>query len=574
MAKKMLKAWLYQQARKKGRDREVKIDKEQLKYLYQFIKMNKKLIYSFLFLLIIQIILEIALPLLAKYKIASLIVMLNRQEALWLIVLLITLIVIYLIITFFNIKKEKEIVIYLINKIRSNWFANFINQSDLKIANDKKASLLAKTTYHFPLLQMGISNSVINIVKYFFYLLGVLILSALISPKILIISLLSIIFNILLMLAGYFIAKKYVSQETTLYSEIIKHLVNSIYNLGFIKNQANKQSANKKLDELVELDTFFRIRRELWLMFGGKIIFALLIIVAVIAYIAELYFPRLFLSPRPEQVVAVSIVMLYLARLAYLSLKIGLFIFPAKLGIFLSVPNNYYHQNKKLINPVDQELSFISPKAKLTKNSPYWKNIELTFKSGGNYLITGERLSGKTTVALILAGEMVYNPKAWIVKIGKQRITYQNWQKDFEKPYFINNNFNRDNTLLEIITGKFKQDVKELEIEQVINLISSEESLNFLLELPQFLNTNFKNIAHSQLHVFAAQVANCLITTPQILIIDNIWLDLNYPEINNLIILLEKNLKDKIIIQLSSTDREKYSYDQRYQITNQGIIKL
>jgi ABC-type antimicrobial peptide transport system ATPase subunit len=575
MAKKTLKAWLYQEARKTSRNKEIKISQEKFRYIYQFIKINRKLIYSFLYLLTIQIILEISLPLMAKYKVASLVLVMNRQETAAMIAVLLITAVIYLTVSFFNIKKEKQIVIYLINKIREDWFSFFLNKKDSKTPDDKKGSLLAKMTYHFPLLQMGISNSIINIIKYIFYLLGVLILSALTSPTILIISLLSIIFNAVLMLAGYFVAKKYVSQETTLYSEIIRHITGSIYNLGFINQDKPKRSAKNKLNSLVELDTFFRIRRELWIVFGTKIIFVLLIIIATSSYIAELYFPRLFLSFNPGQVVAISIIMIYLSRLAYLSLKIGLFLYPVKLGIFLSVPDNSNLKEPATVKlNKGQKIEFISPKAKISKNMPYWKNISLNFDTGSRSLIFGDRLTGKTTIGLMLAGEDIYNPNAWIVKIDKQREKYQSWQTRFERPYFITNNFQRENILLEIITGKFKKDISDQEIEDVINLITHEKSLSFLLDLPAFLNTDFRKIAHSPLYSFATQAAHCLINEPKILIIDNLWLDLNYQEINDIIESLSNKLTNSIVIYLSSTDNEKNKYDQKYQITNQGIVKL
>jgi ABC-type antimicrobial peptide transport system ATPase subunit len=569
-----LKNWLYQQVKQNNRQAELKLEKNKIKYLIDFLKKQKTLVKSFLWLLIAQIILEIALPLLAKYKIANFVLMLNRQEAIILTLVLIILIILYLIVSFFNIKKEKEIVVYLINHIRHHWFAQFLTNSDLSTPADKKAGLLAKITYHFPLLQMGISNSVINIIKFIFYFIGVLILSALISPQLLIISLISLMFYLLIILLSYIIAKKYVSQETTLYSDIIKHIANSIYNLSFFKYRHNRQAANQKLDDLVELDTFFRVRRELWLMFGTKIIFAILIMLAALVYLAELYFPRFFLSFQPEQVIGLGIVLLYLSRLAYLSVKIGLFLFPAKLGIFLAVPDTSYPISNKFKNISQQDIIFHSPKTKITKHSTYWKNIQLQFPAASNNLIIGPSQSGKSTLALMLAGEQVYNPKAWIIKIGKKRIGYHHWQKQYQKAMLIGTYLPLNNNLLEIISGKFKTEVKQTELEQIIKLIENNSALHCLLDLPNFVNTEINYIKHSPLHLFAVQIAHCLFKQSSLIIIDNMWLDLNQTEINNLIQLLEEKLQDSTIIQFISNENNKKHYDQRYQITTQGPVKI
>jgi len=575
MAEKKSQIYLYQQkARIRQMNRPLKLEKFHFDYLRSFSRRHKKEIIIFLFLLFCQIILEVILPLFGRSYLSKTSILLQWNQMAVALILLTGGIIVYLIIAFWELKIGKSLVIYLINELRRKWIKIFTDNPFHKTTSEKKASLIAKISYHLPLLQMGLDNSVIGLMQWSLYILGLLIISSFINTTLLIVVLLAIPINIILAIIGYYIAKKYVTKETTLYSKIIKHITSSLYELPFIQKHKLEKENMQTLDELVELDTHFRIRRKIWLLFGNRIIFGVLILIVGLSYIVRIYSPDFFLKIQVDNLLISGIVFVYLIRLFYTSLKIGLFIMPTKLGLILSLPEPQKSKNRRDLIKKVSTISFKTKKAKLFWAGKYIKNVDIEFKAGDRTLVFGKSCMGKTHLGYLLSSFGRFNNQAWIVKINEKRHSYNDWQRKFRNAYFIEPQVISEKNVGEILTGKSRENISQIDVEKVFQTISQYPPLHFILSFKKFTAENCQSITINPSHLFALEAAYCLVNKPAIVVVDNLWLDLEQEKINEILKIMSEKMPDSILIFLATQENSLIPYNQKYVLTENQIEKI
>lgn len=575
MEEKNSQIYLYQKkAEIRQMNRPLKLEKIHFNYLKSFSRRHKKEIIIFLSLLFCQILLEVILPLFGRSYLFKASVLLQWGQMTTVLGVLTGGVIIYIIIAFWELKIGKGLVIRLINELRRKWIKIFTNKPFHKVTSENKANLIAKISYHLPLLQMGLDNSIIGLMQWSLYVLGLLIISSFISTTLLIIVLLAIPVNIIIALIGYYIAKKYVTKETTLYSKIIKHITFSLYELPFIQKHKLEKENIQTLDELVKLDTHFRIRRSIWLLFGNRIIFGLLILVVGLSYILRIYSPDFFLEIQVDNLLISGIIFVYLVRLFYTSLKIGLFILPTKLGLILSLPESSKEKIRRDIIKKISSISFKTKKAKLFWLGKYMKNINLEFNSKDRVLIYGKSCVGKTHLGYLLSCMGRFNNQAWVVKANGKRYLYNNWQEKFRNAYFIEPQLTSEKNVGEILTGKNRENISQTDIEKVFQTISECPPLHFILSFRRFTAENCQTVTLNPVHLFALEAAYCLVNKPAIIVVDNLWLDLNQERINEILKIMAEKLPDSIIILLSTKENSLISYNQKYVISENQIEKI
>jgi ABC-type antimicrobial peptide transport system ATPase subunit len=575
MDEKNSQIYLYQQrAEIRQKNRPLKLEKFHFNYLRSFARRHRRQIIFFLILLFSQIILEVTLLVFGKNYLRQTSALLQWSQTTFALFFLTTGVVAYIIIAFWELKIGKSLVIYLINELRHKWIKIFLNKPFPQVTSESKASLIAKISYHLPLLQMGLDNSVVGLMQWALYVLGLILVSLFLNTTLLIIVLLAIPINIGLALIGYYIAKHYVSKETTLYSKIIAHITSSLYELPFLQKHKLENEDIKKLDELVQLDTYFRIRRRIWILFGHRIIFGILILIVGFSYVLRIYAPNFFTDMQIDDLFISGVIFIYLARLLYTSLKIGLFVLPAKLGLILSLPRPQKNQTRQSLIKNIFPLTFQSPKAKLFRLGSYLKKISFSFQKGERVLISGKNSCGKTHLGYLFSGLGLFSRQAWIVKVGRKRYFYNQWQKKFRDAYFIEPQINSEKNIGEILIGKNREKITKNEIENAFQIIEKYPPLHFILSFQRFIAENCQTITSSPLHLFALEVAHCLITQPKIVIIDNLWLDLNYKKIKEILKILDQGLPYSAIVFLSTKDNQLISYTQKYVIKENKIEKI
>jgi len=575
MEEKNSQIYLYQKrAEIRQMNRPLKLEKIHFDYLKSFGRRHRKKIIIFLSLLFCQILLEVILPLFGRSYLFRASVLLQWGQMTTVLGVLTGGVIIYIIIAFWELKIGKGLVICLINELRRKWIKIFTNKPFHKVTSEDKASLIAKISYHLPLLQMGLDNSIIGLMQWSLYVLGLLIISSFISTTLLIIVLLAIPINIIIALIGYYIAKKYVTKETTLYSKIIKHITSSLYELPFVQKHKLEKESIQTLDELVRLDTHFRVRRNIWLLFGNRIIFGLLILVIGLSYIARIYSPDFFLEIQVDNLLISGIIFIYLVRLFYTSLKIGLFILPTKLGLILSLPESSKEKIRRDMIKKISSISFKTKKAKLFWLGKYIKNVNLEFKAGDKILFFGESCTGKTHLGYLLSSWGHFSNQAWIVKMNQKRYFYNDWQGKFRNAYFIEPQLTSEKNVGEILTGKNRENISQTDIEKAFQVISECPPLHFILSFRRFTAENCRTITLNPVHLFALEAAYCLVNKPAIVVVDNLWLDLNQERINEILKIMTEKLSNSIIIFLATKENSLVSYNQKYVISENKIEEV
>lgn len=480
--------------------------------------------------------------------------------------ILASLLVLFIINSFFSIKQEKTLTVTLVNNLRRRIFKNYLGKTPEEMKAEKQADLIAKISYHLPLVSMGISNSFFGVIRWLVYLASATVVAYLAGLNVLLIIGSFLALSAVVAVAAYFTVKQYISQEVTFYSQILRHVNLSLSEKYFSKNFNLEPAIMKKFDRLVNFDSIFRIRRDLWMKMGAKIIFALLLVISVLSNIFYNDLLAKINLIRPELKFLYVFLLIYLSRVAYEALRVGLYIFPAKLGFSLTnVPLGEYRHRGNSRN-IRQEIVFYSPKTKLFKAGKYFHDLKFVFSRGGRYLFHGSNFSGKTALAKLFFGGEAFNPQAIKVKIDGRRLDFPQYRKKFNQVYFFDPNFYSQKSLLEIIIGADREETPFVEIDRALAVAADHPAIAGLVSADSNFNVSAGKIWGNYLSAFALQALHCLSAKPSLIIIDNLWLDLGYPGIEEILRTLSQELPETIIVVFANKNQNNLNYDKRYDL--------
>lgn len=221
---------------------------------------------------------------------------------------------------------------------------------------------------------------------------------------------------------------------------------------------------------------------------------------------------------------------------------------------------------------IKNKIVFSNLKTKLFLNSLYYRRLFFSFEKGKRYLFFGGSFSGKSSLAMTISGLKTVNPLSWRIKIDEEnKINYTTWSQSQPRPYFFDPLFKSSRTLIEFIAGKDKESISINEIEKNIKTIQSFDLIVENIGNDSNYNTNLEMIMNNFVKSFAVQCSHCLVNRPDLIVIDNLWLDLNYDEINKMLNLLSRELRDSIIVVFSKKDNEILKYYKKYEINRKEI---
>jgi len=535
-------------------------------YLLNFFRRHKKLISRALLFLAGQGVLEVILILLShRYlKNGGEIYGLMSNSRVFIFIGVGSLL--YLLISYLAIKSERTLVIKLINNLRLKWFQLSLNQRVEKASLNNKGVLLAKISYHLPLLAMGFTNSLAGSLRWLLYTIILLFLCFVFSSHLLIFFLGGLGINIIVGLIGYYISRYYVSRETTFYSKIIKLVDFSLSDWQFTKFFHRERATITDFNNLVDLDSYFRVRRDIWLRFGASFVFVLIIFFGWIFSVYDQEISTFLSSAGTNDKFALVIFTVYFSRLLYESLRIGLYVVPFTFGLSLSVPK---------LNPValgaDKqpeflEIIFKSAKTKLFKKSKYYKDLKFNFKAGQKYSITGLRRVGKTSLAKLLCGRGQYGRRAWIIKVNDKRYFYNDFFGRYSGFYYLDPKFKSERTLLEVVAGKEKTRISQEEFARISELINSHEELKGIFFEKEDWRLKADKLIDNPKNNLLLQVAYCLANKPFFVAVDNYWADLQDADCDALLGLLADNLPDSVVVFFATNNNSKISVSGIYEI--------
>lgn len=553
--------------------RPTRLERYHYAFLWDFFRKNRREIILFIVLLFAQALMEaIALFFINNSVREKILYSFYAIHSSLFITTIFLIITVYLAISFCALKIERQTVLTFINKLRKSWFLLLLNRSPHSITNDQKADFIAKASYHFPLVSLGIDNSALGFIRWILCAIILLILSGTQSLAVFIISFLIIVLSFFIGLIAYGIAKYYVSREVASYSMVLRHMDLTLSEFPFIKTFKQEKEALDHLDTIVGIDTHFRIRRDIWLRYFRKIIYVVLSLTALILFVLHRNHPEIFQQHINDQNFLMGIISLYALRLFYESGRIGLYVPPLFLGLSLSIPQKIAPDIYKTPQKKSWSLlEFRSNKTKLFPEGPYFKKIALQIQKKERSLFIANPYEGKTSLAELFAGQARFNKKTWIVKKDLARIDYPHWSHQERGLFFFSSYFHSDKTTGEIIFGKEKNLITSQDLVALYALLEKYPVFAKALGKKRFVGDSVRIFNANPSLSFMVYALHCLMALPDLIIIDNHWIDQNDPEINELIKILNEALPNSALILFARHDNNIIAYQKKYEIKNGSI---
>ncbi len=559
-------ARLLRLAKKESREwRNVLFTREHYQFLRDFLKKHRVLIIGLLLLLFSQGIIESALIIFSRDQISD-------GTRLWLsthfVLLFLVLIGIFLVNSFFAIKYERLFVVLFTNSIRRRIFKHFLGRSSRYFSSDTHANLIAKISYHLPLATLGVSNTFFGFWRWLMYLGIVVLISTISQYHVFSVVGVFVLVSALLFFGGYAVSRLYVSQEVTFYSQIIREMDINTTNISFLNIFRQQDSVLSKFDKLVLFDSFFRIRRDIWMRLGFKMVFIFLVVVSICSH----FFPTIFFSflgtgDSGERFLFI-LLLIYFSRALHESMRMGLYIFPARLGISLTVFQSSAHLTADTTCSLrEKSLGFYSHKTKLFSEGSYHRNIRFGFNPGDRVLFFGSNMTGKTALARLFAGVTAYNPRAIKVTVDAKRFEFTAWQSVCGDVYFFDPNFRTDRTLMECVMGKLRDRITTEEFAEALRIMNRYPSIVDLVSADGNYTVSADTVLRNPLQAFALHALHSLVTGRPVLVIDNFWLDLQYPRIIDMIRILGQALPTSIMLVFANTANDFLPYTQQHELS-------
>ncbi|MCI5050754.1 MAG: ABC transporter transmembrane domain-containing protein [Candidatus Pacebacteria bacterium] len=536
----------------KVEERPLRFDKQKKDYIKKLFLVQKKHILRLLALVIGISLIEISAPLFLDIFLSKHSFNLRANTLFAAGIILFLIVIIYLVISYFALAIQKRLTLNIINKVREDWLRFYINKKPLTLNSKDKGNVFVKISYHLSLLQMGLGNSLFSFFQWILYFGGVLIVSAIIDIKLLSISLIFIPINILIVGISYIFSAYYLAKDQTLYSKILRYISDTFERFELVKSFNKENTFIREVNDMIEIDNHFRIKREIVLRYGNNIIFAILTLLTIGTYIINLYNPTLLAFTSTSSLVQILIFGLHL-RLVYLSMRMGLFYFPLKLGLFLSVPPTIFFKKGKHLKSI-QHLGFRTPKVKLFTNDSYQKNIQFDFEKGKNYLILHSKEERLVNMNHVFAGIASYRKGIqWVVHANKQRLLYSRFYEAQKNIFYIHKNLYSHGSIYELLNNHSN-----------LETLTQYPEFDFIFQKRKFVADNYSPENFDIQDLFLIQVAYCLMANPDIVVVDECYADIHYDRINEGIDLLRLKYDGILIVSSRNNSQNQDNYHVTY----------
>lgn len=556
--------------------REHTVSSKQYVFLFKFFERNKRLLSLVFTFLGIQVFTEILFFSLTHNIINTLGTQFYQRFNKTFLITGFILIFVYVYIVFVATRLERKLILRLVNKTREHMFRNTLRESLYKVSIPNRFKFITKVSYHLSLFSMGIDNTFISLARWFFYFAALCIYVLVFNINYALYIPLILGINCLCFLIAYKISNLYISKEVASYSKITDYIVHVIYNLPFLKRHKREKDSEKMLLNVVDVDTYFRLRRDTWIRYSNRLVFIVIsIIVVIYSLLHNTPNDSLIGMESASSFFLKGLVSIYIIRLCYLSLRAGLYAIPLKIGTSLCVPEESFSPTKIRIGWDWKSITFISNKVKLFNEGQYLKDFRFSFSKGHRYLFFGkDSFLGKTSLAQLFSGEASFSRHSFLVQIDTERISYNQWSETFGSKYFFSTQNFGSLTVGEFLFGKDKQYITTEDISTLDLIIKKSSILKDFSLANNFLAHPIEEYHANYITLFRLHYIYTLIHKPELITIDNLWIDLDYPEINEMITSLSSELNLSTIIVFSRKQNNTLGYESIYEITKSSINKV
>jgi len=549
-----------------------RIDNTQKEFVKKFIKKNRNKLYFIGFLAFIETLIGISLPTISHFYLEKSFDLMNYRTFLLIGITLLCLTGIYLVNTYYRIYIGERLIMSFVNRIREAWYIYYLKHSvAFKKSFDGKR-LMTKFVYHIQLLRMGAQNVILQILQSSLLYIGILIFSLLFNPKLFLVLWLSAPLFIIIFLIADYIGKYYVSREQTFNTRIVMQLADSLINFDIFKLHGREDEKIKEMENLIDLDTYFRVRRQLWIKYSNRVMYSVILVFGILLYFVQIYWPFIdFYSV--TNVAATAIILSYFTRILFSLTRIGIFFEALRLGLQLSIPT-FNYKVKKAIKEVPswKTIRIHSKKTKLSKYGDYLKNFEFNIEKGERISIMAGDSFGKTTLARAITGQKKI--ESLIFNLNKKRFSSTEWCRFKQENCFISGNPTFDTVIGEYLLGKSAQSITREDVDKIFQVLTSHKIFDFIINHKDFLGRKISTHDLSFTEIILLQIAHCILNEKSIISIDHTCIDHHNKAITKGIKLLEQEFKKSTIIVFSTEHNEILSYDKTFHLRKAEFVQV
>ncbi len=523
----------------------------QRKYLTKFILANRKPITRFLILALVESLLLISLPIILKFLVENDYNFFRLHSLLLDVTLLSVLVLAYIVTSYLLIRLDQTISFNLINQIKMHWLGRFYGTASSRTSVLSDGSLITKFVYHTQLLKMALEKVVMEGTRAIIFYLVILASAFLFSSSTFLWLLLGFPFLCLVFFIFYRIGSYYISREQTLNTRLIKAIVQQTSNLQQTQSLGLVRPRFKMIEGLLEQDTFFRKRREIWVKFSDRLVFALILLSGGFLYVLKDFYPIFSWDSWTESAIGL-ILAGFFTKVVIQVTHAGLFGQALKTGLIISIPDFAVGKNpgdSSVDLDFNQKILVYGRKVRLSKFAGVIVNFELELLPGSKTLIRSEGPLGKSTLARYLGG--LKQVDSLNVKNGRRRILSVKWGSSCRSRQYLSLSRIYRETIAEFLLAKPSEEINQEDLQKVFQVLGRHPEFEFIFKFNDFLGKRFNSSESSETELILLQIAQAVLNKPRLICVDHDIFDHQNERVSRGLEILEQECSGSTLVFFS-----------------------
>ena len=546
--------------------RYTKLNPLQKKFLHKFVSRNKGKIILLLLLCAVEVLLSLSLPLLSHFYLQKYFALLNYGTFILLGGLIFILIAVYLLNSYFEIYFNVNIALRLINKVRETWYRYYLKHSAAFHRKFDGKKLLTKMVYHTQLLFMGMESVVYGSFQAVLLYIGILIFTFIFNTQLFIVLWLALPVVVIIFILTDFIGRYYITREQTFNSRIVSHLSDSLLNFNVIKAQNRETSKIKEFSNLIDIDTYFRTRRNIWVQYSNRVLYAAILLFGVLLYFVQIYLPFIKFDS-VNSVASTGFILGFFVRILFLVSRVGIFFQAFKLGMQLCSPSFSMKRIEAPVTPNWDKIVFKSQKTKFSNIGKFIKDFNFEIEKGGRYLIYSSGMYGKSTLARMISGNKEI--ESITLRIDSSFVKSKKWTYMNGDRYLVEPINSVDITIGEVLFAKPNIQIGQEDINEAYGKLARYKFFEFLFQNTNLFGKRITQINLSDTEAALLQIAYLILHPKMLIVIDHSCLNKGVSEALKL---LESSNPKATIVVFDSSKNSILKYNKIYEL-GEGFFK-
>jgi hypothetical protein len=447
------------------------------------------------------------------------------------------------------------VVLHVINTLREHMFAKELKRNPHAVCSTDKGRFISGISYHLSLLQQAIQQLFPKAVVWIGYIIGMTVLAGVLGRNFVALQIGIVIISLVLIKIGYILSSRYVSQHQTMYSALLRFVSESLDERQWVWTAQLQSRLQNTMRSIVEIDTYFRIKRTVWTRLGPTIV---VVFLSAILFLMALLFRQsdLTLVAHPVTVMMWGFFAAFGIRLCLFSYQIGFAWFILQLGMVLVVPEHLHTPMKNKYLKY-KTIQFSSKKVKFSRQDTYTKSCKILLKPGVQMKVVSAQMPVLHDVMRLMMGYMhAGEVKPWVVRQDGKHISYRKYQES-TKVMQICLNVNTEKTYAQWFASE-SVSLRKV-VEQLQSIPALVKYLPQMDVLPQSIHPTTMTPEDS---IVLQCIAVCL-HRPQMVVINPLVLQSQLPCVDAFVRYLATSYPDmmQMHLALSHTDLP-YTYDE------------